>query len=67
MEKIDPSIFAFMCSCIVGMGTFSFWLVKKIIVLTKDCSETMKDVRHAVTNNTEAIKNLQTTIISINK
>lgn len=72
MLNVDPSIIGFLISAILAMSGFIVWLVKKIISLTQDCSETMKDVRNAVTNNTSAIEDnsialreLRTTILTI--
>lgn len=57
----------FLITCITALALFIRYLVVKIIALTSDCSSTMKDVRNAVTNNTEAIKELRTTILTLNK
>lgn len=67
MENINPPFIVFLITCVLGLSGFVVWLVKKIIFLTSDCSSTMKDVRNAVTNNTEAIRDLKITIQSIKK
>lgn len=66
MQSIEPTVFGFMVSCILAMGTFVVWLVKKILSTTKDCTLAMNDVNNSVKNNTEAIKNLKE-ILTINK
>lgn len=67
MENLNPPFIAFLITCVISLAGFVVWLVKKLIQLTKECSETMKDVKNAVYNNTEAIKDLRTTLTLINK
>lgn len=72
MQSIDYSFIGFLTLCVLGLSSFIVYLVKKIINLTKDCHEAMRDVKNAVTNNTKAyednasaIRELRTTIITI--
>lgn len=74
MTDLNPTFIGFLITCVIGLASFVVWLVKKIIYLTDDCSATMKDVRNAVANNTSAIEDnsialreLRTTILTIKK
>lgn len=67
------SFIGFLITCVLGLSGFIVWLVKKLIVLIKECTESMKDLKNAVYNNTtaavdnaESLKELKNTIILIN-
>lgn len=67
MENINPTFIGFLITCVISLAGFVVWLVKKIIALTSDCSETMKDVRNAVTNNTTALTDNSTALRELQK
>lgn len=57
----------FLVTCVLGLALYAKYLVSKIIKITETNTSAFQELKHAVTNNTDAVKDLRQTLTLINK
>lgn len=49
----------FLITCVLGLALYAKYLVSKIIKITETNTSAFQELKHAVLNNTEAIRDLK--------
>lgn len=57
----------FLITCVFGLSLYAKYLVSKIIKITETNTSAFQELKHAVVNNTDAVKDLRQTLTLINK